>query len=82
MPTDDRTDDCAFGAMMSLALGRSSENYVFTRTPTLSGAGNQKVQGVQNPFRLYGFVGIPRKFYVRWSGEYRVFGVVGSTQNQ
>jgi hypothetical protein len=22
MPTDDRTDDCAFGAMMSLALGR------------------------------------------------------------
>jgi hypothetical protein len=21
MPTDDRTDDCAFGAMMSLALG-------------------------------------------------------------
>jgi hypothetical protein len=29
MPTDDRTDDRAFGAMMSLALGRSSENYVF-----------------------------------------------------
>jgi hypothetical protein len=29
MPTDDRTDDCAFGAMMSLAGGRSSENYVF-----------------------------------------------------
>jgi hypothetical protein len=28
-PTADRTDDCAFGAMMSLALGRSSENYVF-----------------------------------------------------
>jgi len=29
MPTDDRTDDCAFGAMMSLVLGRGSENYVF-----------------------------------------------------
>jgi len=29
MPTDDRTDDCAFGAMMSLAIGRSLENYVF-----------------------------------------------------
>jgi hypothetical protein len=29
MPTDDRTDDCAFGAMMSLALGGGSENYVF-----------------------------------------------------
>jgi hypothetical protein len=28
-PTDDRTDDRAFGAMMSLALGRTSENYVF-----------------------------------------------------
>jgi hypothetical protein len=26
---DDRTDDCAFGAMMSLAYGRTSENYVF-----------------------------------------------------
>jgi hypothetical protein len=26
---DDRTDDCALGAMMSLALGRYSENYVF-----------------------------------------------------
>jgi hypothetical protein len=26
---DDRTDDCAFGAMMSLALGQYSENYVF-----------------------------------------------------
>jgi hypothetical protein len=29
MPTDDRIDDCAFGSMMSLAYGGSSENYVF-----------------------------------------------------
>jgi len=26
---DDRTDDCAFGAMMSLVPGEGSENYVF-----------------------------------------------------